>query len=398
MTHSSHSIVIVGGGFIGPLMAMTLGARYGRIYLIDPTPTTYQVSAPTDGRAIALTQPSKQLLERLGVWPDIAPRAQPLLSVVTQDESGATLRLSAREDNFGEPFGHMVDSKVIRLAILKQLHKQSHVTFLTNQVVQLEYQDPFQSSLVVHLITGEALPASLVIGADGARSRLRLSANLRTHQWPYNQTAFVRLYQHTSSHYGCAHEKFLETGPFAILPLPNRCSSIVWTANAEKAEELRSLSAVDFDKAAFKHMEGYVGLTPYSSVSAFSLNALWVPFFTTHRLALIGDAAHQIHPLAGQGLNLGMHDVAALAETLAEGADLGLDIGSQTLLKRYEQRQRAQHLAFLGVTHGLNRLFSNDDETLQWLRTKGLEFVEKTPNLKQFFVQHGTGVKHPVAQ
>ena len=118
MTHSSHSIVIVGGGFIGPLMAMTLGARYGRIYLIDPTPTTYQVSAPTDGRAIALTQPSKQLLERLGVWPDIAPRAQPLLSVVTQDESGATLRLSAREDNFGEPFGHMVDSKVIPLPLL----------------------------------------------------------------------------------------------------------------------------------------------------------------------------------------------------------------------------------------------------------------------------------------
>lgn len=396
MSHFSHPIVVVGGGFIGPLMALALGPKYGPIYLIDPLPFEYHLASPTDGRAIALTHTSKQLLERLAVWPSLIPRAQPLFSVLTQDAKGTEMRMTT-QDTFGEPIGYMVDSKVLKNTILQHLHKQSHVTFLTDQVLHLEYQAPFQSSLTLHLGTGNTLSAGLVIGADGARSRLRLAANLRTHQWTYDQIAFVRVYQHTNSHRGQASEKFLDTGPFAILPLPGNCSSIVWTVSAEKAQHLRSLSDSEFDQEAFQHMRHYTGLTPHSPIWACPLNGLWVPFFTTHRLALIGDAAHQIHPLAGQGLNLGIQDVAALAATLEEGHGLGLDIGSQTLLKRYEQQQRWQHLSFLGATHGLNHLFSNDDATLDWLRTKGLEFVENTPSLKRFFAQQGAGIKQPVS-
>jgi 2-octaprenyl-6-methoxyphenol hydroxylase len=208
----------------------------------------------------------------------------------------------------------------------------------------------------------------------------------------------VRVYQHSNPHHGQAYEKFLETGPFAILPLPENRSSIVWAVPSDQAQTLRSLADSEFDQTAFQHMQEYADLTPYSPVWERPLNGLWVPFFTTHRLALIGDAAHQIHPLAGQGFNLGIHDIMALEETLEEGVSLGLDIGSQTLLKRYEQKQRWHHLAFLGATHGLNRLFSNDEIGLKWLRTRGLEFVEKTPSLKRFFAHKGAGLPSKATQ
>jgi 2-octaprenyl-6-methoxyphenol hydroxylase len=396
MDRFSYPIVIVGGGFIGPLIALTLGKKYGPVYLVDPNPLECQLTAPSDGRAIAVTQASKKLLERLNIWPALGSYAQPLSAVVTQEPNGAEMRMTS-EDTFGETIGYMIDSKVLKDALLRTLHKQSFATFLTDQVLNLEYQTPFQSSLSLELASGTTIAAALVIGADGARSRIRLAANLRTHHWDYDQIAFVRTYQHSNLHKGRAYETFLDTGPFAILPLPNNCSSIVWTVSAEKAKQLQSLTDQDFDKEAIRHMPGYKDVTPYSPVRAFSLKGLWVPFFTSHRIALVGDAAHQIHPLAGQGLNLGFYDVEALEETLSEGLSLGLDIGSQTLLKRYEQKQRWQHLSFLGATHGINSLFSNDDATLAWLRTKGLELVEKTSGVKRFFAQHGAGIRQGVS-
>lgn len=397
MSCFSYPIVIVGGGFIGPLIALTIGKKYGPVYLIDPQPVDYHLTAPSDGRAIAVTQASKKLLERLNVWSSLGSYAQPLSSIVTQEANGAEMRMTS-EDTFGEPIGYMIDSKILKDVLLRSLHKQSFVTFLTDQVMNLEYQAPFQSSLSLELASGDTLSAALVIGADGARSRIRLAANLRTHHWEYEQIAFVRTYQHSNLHGGHAYEKFLETGPFAVLPLPNNCSCIVWTVSSEKANYLQSLADQDFDKEVIKHMPSfYTNVTPHSQVRAFPLKAFWVPFFTAHRIALIGDAAHQIHPLAGQGLNLGMYDVEALEKTLQEGVSLGLDIGSQTLLKRYEQKQRWQHLAFLGATHGINSLFSNDDATLEWLRIKGLELVEKSSSLKRFFAQHGAGVRQGVS-
>lgn len=387
-----HPIVIVGGGFIGPLMALALEPKYGPIYLIDPTTLDHQFNAPSDGRAIAITQTSKDLFIQLGLWSRLQAEAQPLLSVITKDESGSEMRMTTH-DTFGKPLGYLIDSKFLKETILREAHKRNTITFMENQVQHLEYQSPFQSSVTVHLANGESILSSLVIGADGARSKVRLAANMRTYQWGYDQTAFVRVYQHRNSHQGQAYEKFLQTGPFAILPLRGNASSIVWAVPPEKADYLKSLSSSEFDEQSFQHMTEYRGLTPYSPVRHFPLSGMWVPFFTTHRIALIGDAAHQIHPLAGQGFNLGVHDVAALAETLKEGVSLGLDIGSQTLLKRYEQKQRWRHLSLLGATHGLNRLFSNDDAILEWIRTKGMALVENTPSLKRFFLEHGTGIK-----
>ena len=392
--HLLHPLVIVGGGFTGPLMALALGAQYGPVFLIDPAPLDHQLAAPSDGRAIAITQASKAFFGQLGLWDLLAPHAEPLLTVITADVTGPEMCMDT-DDLGGQALGYMVDAKILKDTLLSQAQKQEHITCLTDQVTHLEYQSPFQSSLAVHLASGNSMAATLVIGADGARSRLRKAANLREYKWSYDQTAFVRVYQHTTPHHGQAYETFLPTGPFATLPLPNHCSSIVWSVSNTQAQQLRSLSSDEFDQAAFQHMPPYTGLTPQSAVWERPLNGLWVPFFTTHRLALLGDAAHQIHPLAGQGFNLGIDDVAALAETLAEGTALGLDLGSQTLLKRYEQKQRWRHLSYLGATHGLDRLFSNDDSTLQWLRQRGLAFVEKTPSLKRFFAHHGAGIKAP---
>lgn len=393
--HPIHPLVIVGGGFTGPLMALALGPEYGPLFLIDPAPLGHHLAAPSDGRAIALTQASKVFFEQLGLWDLLSPHAEPLLTVITAQGTGPQMRLTT-DDLGGLPLGYMVDAKILKDTLLSQAHKQSHITVLTDQVTHLEYQSPFESSLVVHLASGNSVAGSLVIGADGARSRLRKAANLREYQWSYQQTAFVRVYQHTNPHHGQAYETFLSTGPFAILPLPDHRSSIVWSVSDNHAQHLRSLSSDDFDRAAFQHMSGYTNLTPQSPVWERPLNGLWVPFFTTHRLALVGDAAHQVHPLAGQGFNMGIDDVAALTQTLAEGVSLGLDLGSRTLLKRYEQKQRWRHLGYLGATHGFDRLFSNDDATLAWLRQRGLAFVENTPSLKRFFAQQGAGVKPSV--
>ncbi|MFN7663075.1 MAG: FAD-dependent monooxygenase [Alphaproteobacteria bacterium] len=397
MSYSPYPITIIGSGFTGPLMALALGHDYGPLFLVDPAPLEQQLDTPSDGRAIAITQASKAFFSQLGLWELLAHHAEPLMRVITRQAAGPQVQITSDHLD-GQPLGYMVDAKILKDTLLTQAHKQSHITCLTDQITHLDSESPFQSTLTVHLASGQSLGSSLVIGADGARSRVRQAANLRHYGWSYDQTAFVRVYQHDNPHHGQAYETFLPTGPFAILPLPHNRSSIVWAVPNSQAQSLGQLSSEAFDQAAFPHMEAYTNLTPQSPVWQRPLQGLWVPFFTSHRLALVGDAAHQIHPLAGQGFNLGIQDVAALAETLAEGALLGLDLGSHTLLKRYQQKQRWQHLAFLGATHGLDRLFSNDNATLDWVRQKGLQWVENTPALKRFFAHQGAGLKETVVQ
>ena len=389
---TTHPIAVIGSGYIGSLMAISLAKRNQSVFLVDPTPLSHHLKTDSDGRAISITQASKHTFEQLGLWEALAPHAEPLLTVRTQESTGEEMCLST-EHAQDQPLGYMVDAKALKDTLLQKAHNTPLITCFTDRITHLESHTPFDSSLEVHLANEGSFLASLVIGADGTQSRTRQCMNLRTHQWSYDQTAFVRVYQHTSDHQGYAYEKFLETGPFAILPLPGNRSSIVWSASHEKAKQLSALSEEAFDQEAFQHMKGYEGLTPCSPVRSWPLKGLWTPHFVGHRMALVGDAAHRIHPLAGQGFNLGAQDVQVLEETISKGLSLGLDIGSRTLLQQYEQKQRWQHLTLLGVTEGLNRLFSNEDATLKWIRKRGLQLVEGSPTLKSFFARKGTGLK-----
>lgn len=383
-------IVIVGSGFVGSLMALSLSRLKIPVILMDGLSLETHLHKPTDGRAISLTHHSRLLFEECNLWGDLAPYAQPLSKIYTTDASGTQLELKA-DDLPHKALGYMVDSKQLRDTLLKAVQKTSDIQYVQDTIVHLSYVSPFNHAIEVTGKTGQRHKCALLIGADGAHSTVRKLLNLRVHQWTYDQTAFVRVYQHSNPHQGVAYEKFLSTGPFAILPLQNNHSSIVWTVNAEKSSHLKALPDHQFDQEAFNHMTEYEGLRPASPLWQFRIQGCWVPHFTTARAALVGDAAHVIHPLAGQGFNLGIQDVGALTQVIQKAVSLGLDIGSTTLLQTYQRQQRAKHLALLGITDGLNRLFSNEDATLSWMRRMGLDLVNHMPSLKSFFVQQGTG-------
>lgn len=383
-------VVIVGSGFVGSLMALALSRLNIPIIVMDGTALETHLHKPKDGRAISLTHNSRLVFESYNLWDTLAAYVQPLSKIYTTDTSGAQLKLKA-DDLPHKALGYMVDSKQLKDTLLTAVQKTPGIQYVEDTVVNLSYVSPFNHAIEITGKTGQRYKCALLIGADGAQSTVRKLLNLRVHQWSYDQTAFVRVYSHSNPHQGVAYEKFLPTGPFAILPLQNHHSSIVWTITTEKANHLATLPDHQFDQEAFNHMAEYQNLAPTSPLWRFNIKGCWTPHFTTARAALVGDAAHVIHPLAGQGFNLGIQDVAALAQVVQKGISLGLDIGSPTLLHTYHRQQRLKHLALLGVTDGLNRLFSNEDAILRWMRRVGLNQVDQMPSLKSFFMEHGTG-------
>ena len=389
--YTRHPISVVGSGFVGSIAAIGLASKGFKLRLIDPLSVEDHLKKVTDGRAISITQGARQFLDQHGLWSKLMPFAQALTVIHTTESKTAELKLSPA-DLGGIPLGYMVDSKHLKDILLTHISKNPLIDYVTGKVQTMSYVPPFDHAIDMVLENSQILRSSLVIGADGAQSSVAKLLNFRVHRWDYDQTAFVRTYQHLNAHRGHAYEKFLPTGPFAILPLPQNHSSIVWTVPTKLAEVLHSLKPVNFDAKAFTLMEEYKGLKPTTPLKSFPIKGQWMPFFTANRVALVGDAAHVIHPLAGQGFNLGIQDVAALVGTIEHGLSLGLDIGSLSLLHRYQKKQRIKHLSLIGITDGLNRLFSNEDTALRWIRTKGLEITASMPTLKQFFAAHGAHV------
>lgn len=389
--NANHPITVVGSGFVGTLAALMLSRQGLPIRIIDPLTISEHMSKPTDGRAISITMGSKAIFEEMGLWNILEPHAQPLTNIYTLDASGAEMHLSTNDLEKG-PLGYMLDSKILKDTLLRQVYLNTKIDYIPDKVTNIHYVEPFDHAAELTLQVEEPVQTSLIIGADGSNSTISKILNLRTHRWSYDQTAFVRIYQHENLHEGRAYEKFLSTGPFAILPLPQNRSSIVWMMPNKIAEKFFQMDQEDFDKEAFKHMKEYTAPTPISPIWHFPIKGLWVPNFTSNRVALIGDASHVIHPLAGQGFNLGIQDAHVLSTVIGQGLSLGLDLGSRALLQNYERRQRNRHLTLLGATDGLNHLFSNENATLKWIRSNGLKAIESLPTMKQFFAEKGTGL------
>jgi 2-octaprenyl-6-methoxyphenol hydroxylase len=352
-----------------------------------------------DARAFALSAGSKRLLEVLGAWAAIAPRAQPVTGVdITDSALGDAFRpFLVTYDNTvegGEPATYIVEHDCLQAGLLEAVGRRPGITRIGGTVAGW---DVAGERGVVRLGDGRALRAPLVAAADGRGSTLREAAGVGVVRWTYRQVGLVTTLAHEKPHRSRAVQHFLPSGPFAILPLKsvhgdNR-SSITWTEEESWGRALVQLDAAAFleeVEARFGHRLGRITLT--GPRAAWPLEMHLARAFIAPRLALVGDAAHLVHPIAGQGLNLGLRDVAALAEAVADAARLGLDIGSGIVLERYERWRRADSAMSAAAFDALNRLFSSDWTLLRTVRDAGLGLVDRMPGLKQYFVNEAAGL------
>lgn len=394
-----YDVLVAGGSFVGLTLALalsrsSLGAM--RVAVVDRTPPKSARAAENDGRATALSAASAHMFQSLGVWDDLSAHAEPFSEIDITDsglEAVARPRLLHFDGELrdGEPAAYMLENHVLRGVLMACAEAAEGVTFMAPETV--EDFSVGTGGVSSRLESGKSVQASLLVAADGRKSALRKKAGIGTVGWSYPQAGIVATLGIERLHQGRTVQHFLPQGPFAILPLKGNRVSLVWTEERGRAGEIVALSDVEFLTEARKRMGARYGtLSIAGPRAAFPLDMHMARAFAAERVALVGDAAHGVHPLAGQGLNIGLRDVAALAEVVIEAARLGLDVGSVEVLQRYERWRRFDS-AFSGLAmDALNRLFSNDSAPLRALRSLGLGLVDRTPALKRFFVREAAGL------
>jgi len=386
-------VAVGGAGFAGLALAIALRQALGdpfAVTVIDPTLAHAQSKDP---RASAIAAAARRLFEAIDVWDAVAPNAQPILDMMVTDSKlddavRPTFLTFGGDVEEGEPFAHMVENRHLVDALATKA-RDLGVDLRAGAVAGFENAG---NVVDVSLADGEVISARLLVGADGARSLIREQAGIAIHGWSYDQSAIVTTVAHEREHNGRADEHFLPAGPFAILPLTGKRCSIVWTENTREAQRIVALPDDEFHKELEKRFGLQLGeLKVIGPRRAFPLGLFTARTFIGERLALIGDAAHIIHPIAGQGLNMGLRDVAALAEAIADAARLGLDPGGPDVLERYQRWRRFDTMTMGIATDGLNRLFSNHSDVLRLARDIGLGLVERMPALKRMFIREAAG-------
>jgi 2-octaprenyl-6-methoxyphenol hydroxylase len=384
-------LAVVGGGLSGLSLAIACAAAGVEVVVVDRESPEKLQSAPYDGRTTAVAYGSKQVLAGIGAWDALAPDAEPIREIrVADGESPLFLHYDHRALG-NEPLGYIVENRLLRQGLYRRAQSLPSLKILAPLAVEhVDYSDGGAS---LHLSDGGAIRAALVGGADGRNSPLREAAGIKTFTAAYHQTAIVCTVLHEAPHRGVAVEHFRASGPFAILPMTGNRSSIVWTERSADATRLLALDDKGFTRELAQRFGDYLGaLKVEGGRWSYPLALMQAQSYTATRLALVGDAAHVIHPIAGQGWNLGVRDVAALAELVVDAARLGLDLGSAQLLQRYARWRRFDNLMLTAVTDGLNRLFSNNLRPVRLVRDLGLGAVNRAPNLKRFLMRHAMGV------
>ena len=389
-------VAIGGGGTVGLALACALADALGgdvRIALLDRG--ALNVAGGRDIRASALSAASKRLLTTLGVWPAIADAAQPVTAIDITDSrlSDAIRPILLSYDNTlapEEPASYIVENERLRQALVAAAAARPAIALMGSSPIESFAVDPYGVSI---RLANATLRAPFLVGADGRASRLRDEAGLKVLRWSYPQTGIVTTVGHSKSHHGRALQHFLPSGPFAILPLTQNRSCITWTEASAAAQELLGLEDGDFRAELARRFDYRLGeIVAVGARAAWPLDMHLARALVGERFALIGDAARVVHPIAGQGLNLGLRDVAALTEVIADAARLGLDPGTQLVLERYERWRRLDSALSAATYDALNRLFSNDWALLRTARDFGLAVLDQLPALKRFLVAEAAGV------
>jgi 2-octaprenyl-6-methoxyphenol hydroxylase len=391
---AQRSIVICGGAFAGLALAVALRQGLGAditIIVADPALST---RPSRDPRATAIVAACRRLFETLGAWDAVADKAQPILDMVVtdsklEDATRPVFLTFAGDVEPGEPFAHMVENRHLIDALVARAEAEN----IDLRPTAVTTYDSRADGIDVTLADGSIIEASLLVAADGARSRLRERAGIATHGWDYNQSGIVVTVGHERDHGGRAEEHFLPAGPFAILPLSGKRSSLVWTEKRAEATRIIGLSGEEFHGELEQRFGLHLGeIKALDKPRAFPLSYFVARSFIAERMALVGDAAHVIHPIAGQGLNMGLKDVAALAEVVVDAARLGFDLGQSDVLERYQRWRRFDTMAMGLATNSLNLLFSNQSTLLRTVRDIGLGLVDRAPPLKSLFIRQAAGL------
>ncbi len=394
MTHDT-DIAIVGGGLNGPALALALAQTGLSVTVIDALPETVRKNAAFDGRSYALALASIRLLAAIGIWDRVRDKAQPMLEIKVSDgragegPSPFFLHFDHAEIEEG-PMGHMLEDRFLRRAFLDAMAGSPGITQIRDTVIA---QQADAQGARLTLASGDTVQARMIVGSDGRASGTARRAGIRRTGWDYGQTALVAAIEHDLPHHGIAHQFFMPPGPLAILPLPGNVSSIVWSESDQTARDFAALDDADFLKVLRPRFGDFLGdIRLRGKRYTYPLNLTLANSLVAPRVALIGDAAHGLHPIAGQGLNAGLRDVGALAQVIDEARHRGEDFTAADVLARYQQWRRFDTAALALVTDATNRLFSNDNPLLRLGRDLGMGALNAWPRLRRGFIREAAGL------
>ncbi len=391
-----HDLIIIGGGLNGPALALAAAQAGLRCCVLDALPLDTRAAEDFDGRSYALARSSQRMLDRLGLWDALEDHAQPMNEIKVSDgrvgDAGVFLGLHFDSAEIEEgPMGYMVEDRYLRRALLaalagSELIEHRAETLVTGQEVSAE-------GVSVTLADGTVLTGRLLVGADGQNSGVASRAGIKRMGWGYGQTALVCAIAHEQPHNGVAHQLFLPAGPLAILPLTENRSSIVWSEKEGRAQAINALPDADYLDILRPRFGDFLGEISLAGARfTYPLTLSLARAFVADRVALVGDAAHRLHPIAGQGLNAGLRDVAVLAHVITHAARRGEDFASPAVLERYAQWRRFDTAALATSTDIFNRLFSNDNPFLRAARDIGMAAVGALPGLRRGFIREAAGL------
>jgi len=394
---NTSDILIVGGGLNGPTLALALAQTGFSVTVIDALPQAKLQDESFDGRGYALALASQRLLQQVGVWQHVGDaNAQPMLEIkVTDGHAGQGpspffMHFDHAEIEDG-PMGYMVEDRFLRRALIAAMEAEPKITLLNQRRVETQQVDA--SGVTVTLDGGDTLRGRLLVGSDGRKSGTATRAGIKRSGWEYGQTALVCAIEHEKPHHGIAHQFFMPPGPLAILPLPGNRSSIVWSESTDTATAIQALDDANYIEALRPRFGDFLGDIKLAGKRfTYPLNLTIANAFVSDRMALVGDAAHGMHPIAGQGLNAGLRDVGALAQVLTEANRRGEDFASELVLQRYQEWRRFDTATLAAATDVFNRLFSNDNPVLRLGRDIGMGIVGALPGLRRSFVREAAGL------
>ncbi len=395
-------ILIAGGGLNGPALALGLAQAGFNVTMIDAQTPQARSGDNFDGRGYALALSSQRLLHAIGVWDHVAADAQPMLEInVTDGRAGEGpspffLHFDHAEIEEG-PMGFMLEDRFLYRGFLQTVAQQDGITSISPSSVIDHAVDP--TGVTVTLSTGQTLRTRVLVGCDGRQSGVAARAGIKRTGWRYGQTALVCAIDHEKPHNGIAHQFFMPPGPLAILPLPGNRSSIVWSETDAMAAQINALDDAAYLDVLRPRFGDFLGdITLAGRRFTYPLSLTVANRFISERTVLVGDAAHGMHPIAGQGLNAGLRDVAALVQVLSEAQQRGEDIASELVLERYEQWRRFDTHLLVAATDMTNKLFSNDNPILRAGRDIGMGLVNAVPGLRRSFIREAAGLSGELPQ